>query len=76
MVGQALRQGITKGLYKDVNPLILFLMVFGSFLLWELNVPFMKKYDVQPELYKDIGEYVSDELVKDIEELILKMIRK
>jgi TetR/AcrR family transcriptional regulator len=70
-----IEEGVDKGDFKPVNPFILHMMIAGALVLWgSLNAP--KSDLVSDEFLEKYHKHLSIDVAKEIEWLILQLIKK
>lgn len=69
-----LEKGKKDGLFVETDPLILLNIIFSSFLYWTLIAPHLHKVGVQQESLNTFGTDISDSLINQIQEYVLKMV--
>jgi TetR/AcrR family transcriptional regulator len=70
-------EGIRKGVFIDINPIIVHLMVIGTMLLFNLSLPIRKKFYYQLEREIDVPDDSSiDNIVPEIQRVMLRILLK
>jgi TetR/AcrR family transcriptional regulator len=70
-------EGIRKGVFIDINPIIVHLMVIGTMLLFNLSVPVRKKFYYHLEGEIDVPDNSSiDNIVPEIQRVMLRILLK
>ena len=70
-----LEEGMRSGRFREVDPLLLHIMIIGSFLFYKTSIPIRNNYTVFPESLKSRQEELSGTVADTIAGYILKMIQ-
>jgi TetR/AcrR family transcriptional regulator len=72
-----LEDGRKKGVFiKEENPLVIFFMITGLFVLWKVNVPLTSKTEVGQKLIKNWSVDLTSKLADRVVKMVLKVIKK
>jgi TetR/AcrR family transcriptional regulator len=70
-------EGISKGVFIDINPIIVHLMVIGTMLLFNLSVPVRKEFYYHLEGEIDVpGDSSIDNIVPEVQRVMLRILLK
>lgn len=70
-----LDEGNRSGRFRKVDPLLLHIMIIGSFLFYKTSIPIRNSFSVFPEFLKSRQDMLSGTVAETIGEYILKMIK-
>ncbi len=71
-----LAEGVSKGVFKNTNPVILHMMIVGFMMFFKTTEPVRKRYCAMlPEQARSLNEKSITDAMKEIERLVLRSIR-
>ena len=74
--GNILSEGIRKGMFIKINPMIIHMMIVGFMMFFRTTEPVRKRYSsMLPDTVKNINDKSISDGMKEIERLILKAIK-
>jgi AcrR family transcriptional regulator len=76
IVSDILGEGVRKGIFIDTNPFILHMMVIGAVLFYQASVPIRARLDWIPGRVRELDAKTTWEVAEDIENLILRAIKR
>jgi AcrR family transcriptional regulator len=71
-----LQEGIEKGLFHATIPFLIHIMVIGAIITYKTSAPIRARYDWLPPAIRNLDDKISGNIVREIEKLILKAVKK
>jgi AcrR family transcriptional regulator len=71
-----LMEGEKKGVFIKTNPLLIHMMIVGTTIFYKMSAPIRTKQTIFPESLRELDKHVSGDMDKEIEKLLLKVIKK
>jgi AcrR family transcriptional regulator len=69
-----LRQGESQGVFRETNPLVIFISIFGYLTFYNIVIPYIHKSGGQRQLIKKTGMTVNDGVIEGIQDIILEYL--
>jgi len=76
IVTDILDEGVEKGVFVETTPFILHMMVIGAVMFYQASAPIRARMDWIPERVKQLNTKTSREVAEEIEQLILRAIKR
>jgi len=76
IVTDILDEGVEKGVFVETNPFILHMMVIGAVMFYQASVPIRARLDWIPGRVKELNAKTTHEVAEEIENLILRAIKR
>jgi TetR/AcrR family transcriptional regulator len=76
IVTAILDEGVERGIFIETDPFVLHMMVIGTVMFYKASVPIRARLDQIPERLKRLNTKTAEEISRDIEELILRAIKR
>ncbi len=71
---QILAKGKKQGTFKEVNPFVVFMTIFGFLHYYQINIPHIHKAGLIQQYIGDLGPTVSDKVIKELEKVVFDHI--
>ena len=71
-----LKEGEKKGVFIKTNPLLIHMMIVGTTIFYKMSAPIRTKQTIFPESLRKLDKHVSGDMDKEIEKLLLKLLKK
>jgi AcrR family transcriptional regulator len=71
---KVLKQGESQGVFRETNPLVVFMSIFGYLILYNIVIPYVHKSGGQRQLIKKTGLTINDTVIEGIENIILEYL--
>ena len=71
---KVLRQGESQGIFRESNPLIVFMSIFGYLTFYNIVTPYIYKSGNQRQLIKKTGMGINETVIEGIENIILEYL--
>ena len=71
-----LKEGEKKGVFIKTNPFLIHMMIVGTTIFYKMSAPIRTKQTIFPESLRNLDKHVSGDMDKEIEKLLLKVLKK
>jgi TetR/AcrR family transcriptional regulator len=76
ILSDILKEGAEKGVFMEITPFLIHLMVAGAVIIYKTSAPIRARYDWLPSTIRNLDDKVSGDIAGEIERLILKAVKK
>lgn len=76
LLTEILDNGVTAGIFKKTEPLIIYLMIVGTIVFFKMSSPIRARFAPLAAPLKNLNNAVSGEVATEIEKIILNAVKK
>jgi TetR/AcrR family transcriptional regulator len=76
MLRGILKEGVDKGIFIETVPFLIHIMVIGAMITYKTSAPIRSKYGWLPASVKKLDDRISGNIAGEIENLILRAVKK
>jgi AcrR family transcriptional regulator len=76
LLAKILQEGVEKEVFLGINPFIVQMMVVGTMAFYQASQPIRTKYHTMHQAISDLNIRSSETLAQEIEELVVKAVRR
>jgi AcrR family transcriptional regulator len=76
LVSAILDEGVLKGVFRPVNPFLVHMLVAGAFIVYKVTTPVRERAESIPEAVRRLPPELAGSVAVDVEEMVLRAIRK
>lgn len=76
LIGGILDEGVAKGVFRSINPFLVHMMVAGAFIVYKVAAPVRERAEFIPEEVRRMPPELSGSVLGEVEEMVLRAIRK
>jgi AcrR family transcriptional regulator len=76
MLISILKEGEKKGVFTKTNPFLIHMMIVGTIIFYKKSAPIRTRKSIFTESLRKLDKHVSGDMDKEIEKLLLKILKK